>query len=352
MGIEKAFSPQTLTVLCTYQCTAACRQCCFESSPKIEGRLSRETIVARIAEARQAFPALKVVVFSGGEAMMLKDDLYAAIAFATSEGLMTRIVSNGYWGKTQRSARNAAEKLREAGLCELNISTGRDHQEWVPLSSVVNAAIAAADAGLYCLVTIENEGADRTLIDGVLRHPQMAPYVEARAITVQSNSWMPFHDDAEQRHQQVVADDMRTGCDQIFGTVVVTPHDNLSACCGLTLEHIPEMRLGKNNGENMASLYEAQLEDFMKIWLHVDGPYSIVERVLGEKATPYLKDVVHICQACAILHKTPEIREAVRARYGEFVHEVTTRLKVSMALRNRSEQVRHLASMVESRHGN
>jgi len=338
MAIARALSPNTLTILGTYQCTAACRQCCFESSPQVKGRLTRQTIIARIKEAKSAFPNLKVVVFSGGEALMLKDDLFASIAHCTSEGLLTRVVSNGYWGKTPKMARNTVAKLQKAGLCELNLSTGKDHQEWVPISSIVNAAAATADAGIFCLITVESEGKNKKVINEILKDPLMVPHIKSKAILIQSNSWMPFHDDAEDRHQVVDTTDFRSGCQQIFGTVVVTPHDNLSACCGLTLEHIPEMRLGKNDGKNMESLYESQLNDFMKIWIRVDGPYSIIERVIGENSKQYLKNVIHICEACSILHKTPKIRNTIRDQYHKFIPEVMTRFKVETAIRDRSLQ--------------
>src|SRR3546814_11325261 len=51
--------PKNMTVLCTYQCTAACKQCCFESSPHIKGRLSGDVIRKRITEAHQAFPSIR-----------------------------------------------------------------------------------------------------------------------------------------------------------------------------------------------------------------------------------------------------------------------------------------------------
>ena len=140
-GVELSL-PHTITILCTYQCTAACKQCCFESSPRVKGRLSLKTILDRISEAKSSFPGLRLVVFSGGEAFILKEDLYAAIAHATSLGLMTRIVTNGSWGKTSISAAAAVEKLIAAGITEINISTGLDHLEWVPLESVANAALA------------------------------------------------------------------------------------------------------------------------------------------------------------------------------------------------------------------
>src|SRR3546814_14804729 len=62
--------PKNMTVLCTYQCTAACKQCCFESSPHIKGRLSGDVIRKRITEAHQAIPRMQVDVFSGGEAFL------------------------------------------------------------------------------------------------------------------------------------------------------------------------------------------------------------------------------------------------------------------------------------------
>jgi len=335
MVVPKLLSPHTVTILCTYQCTAACKQCCFESSPSVRGRLASEVILSRIAEAKASFPDLRLVVFSGGEAMMLKEDLYSAIAYCSSEGLLSRVVSNGYWGKSTRSARNAAEKLRAAGLCELNISTGTDHLEWVPLESVVNAAASAAEAGIFCLVTVESECSGNRIIDQLTESDRLTRLIQQRRVSLQSNSWMPFNDMADDRRTRVDLAEMRKGCEQILGTVVVTPHDNLSACCGLALEHIPELRLGRCDGNNMSDLYLQQLNDFLKVWIRIDGPYSIIERVMGTEAAEILDGVVHVCDACLRLHKNPEVRAVLAYRYQEFMPEILTRFKVGVAVRER-----------------
>src|SRR3546814_14179439 len=115
---------------------------------------------------------------------------------------------------------------------------------------------------------------------------------------------MPFHADALERRQTANVDGLRKGCSQVFNNVVITPHDNLSACCGLTLEHIPEMRLSKNRGNNIGHAYRSQSEAFMKYWLRVDGPYKLIERVMGDQAGKYLDGVVKMCQAYVIIHKT------------------------------------------------
>lgn len=332
MTTDVFLGPHTMTVLCTYQCTAACRQCCFESSPKVKGRLSKGTIIKRISEAKASFPkTLKMVVFSGGEAMMLKDDLIQSIKFCSENGLMTRVVSNGYWGKTEEKAEITAKKLKNAGLCEINISTGRDHLEWVPLSSAINAIVATVREDIQGVITVESDG-DGSVLRAIYEDKNIIPHIESGILIVQSNSWMPFHSNAEKRDQKIDKNSLREGCGQVFENIVVTPHDNLSSCCGLTLEHIPEMRLGKNSGKNMRDLYMGQLEDFMKLWIKVEGPYSIIEKVMGPDSKNYLDGAVHICEVCATLHKNGEIKSAIKNRYQEFVHEIVTRFWVKAAM--------------------
>jgi len=321
--------PHTLTILCTYQCTAACKQCCFESSPQVKGRLSLKTILARISEAKKSFPGLRLVVFSGGEAFLLKDDLYAAVHHATLLGLMTRIVTNGSWGKTLTSAAAVVEKLIASGITEINISTGVDHLEWVPLESVVNAALSLCEAGVRTLVTVEADTIDRDCMGELRANSSFLRAIKSGNLQLLNNSWMPFSDDASDRKRNFDVSSLQGGCAQIFSTVVVTPHDNLSACCGLTLEHIPEMRLGHNSGTNMHELYTAQRDDFLKVWIHVDGPYTIVKRVMGDESLALLANVSHICQCCAILHQSPSVRERLARDYTQYIPEVMTRFALS-----------------------
>lgn len=336
---EYFIQPHTLTVLCTYQCTAACRQCCFESSPSVIGKLSAETIKARISEAKREFDTLEMVVFSGGEAFLLKQDLYDSIAHASALNLRTRIVSNGSWGKSKANASKVASALQKSKLSEINISTGKDHQEWVPLESVVNAAVALVDADIFTLVTVELDNEQQSCLAAIMSDDRVRDMLRTRKLVVQSNSWMPFHQSAEDRKQSVDLADMRNGCDQIFGNMVVTPHDHLSASCGLTLEHIPEMRLGKNDGTNLGALYRSQADDFLKYWINVDGPRTIIERILGDRSESLLRDVVHVCQACVLLHKEPEVKAQLTARYHDFVPEVMTRFFLKNGVRSRESHV-------------
>lgn len=324
--------PTSLTVIPTYRCTAACEQCCFESSPKRRGRLTLETIKARISEAHATFPALRLVVFSGGEVLLLKRDLFAAVAHAHSFGLMTRIVTNGYWGRSASRARSVVGELRDAGLAEINFSTGLDHQRWVPMDSVVQAADAAAAAGLITLVTVEQDARDSRCMSDLLADDRIKRLLREPNFRLQANSWMPFHADAEPRETLVDRRDLQSGCSQVFNNLVVTPYDQFAGCCGLTFEHIPEMKLGQLGESSMAAMYEDQLSDFLKAWIHVDGPHRIMTRLFGTEAEEALQEVNHICQACVIMHQHPGVRAALKARFAEFVPEVMARLNARVRL--------------------
>lgn len=105
LGVSEAFhdaakfsSPSTVTILPTYTCTAACKECCFESSPRVKERLSREALFKAIDKVLSDLLDLKLVVFSGGECFTLGDDLFDAIQYikARNSAISVRCVTNGY----------------------------------------------------------------------------------------------------------------------------------------------------------------------------------------------------------------------------------------------------------------
>jgi hypothetical protein len=328
-----------MTLLTTYRCNAACKECCFESNPRRQGRLSLQQMTDAIDEAVASFPALQLVVWSGGECFLLGDDLHQAIAHANANGLATRCVSNGFWGGTARTARRTVAKLRQAGLTEINFSTGLEHQQWVPVESVIQAAQVCVDGGIHTLVNVEKDTEDSTCFQRISNDGAIQLLLAERGnlFTLQSNTWMPFHDDAQDRGHQAERSIIDKPCDQVLQNLVVTPFGQISGCCGLTFEYIPEMKLGFLQEGALKEMFLSQLTDFLKLWIHVEGPYRIIERLFGEQATTVsLSNVSHICQACVILHQHPRVREVLLERWQEFVPEVVHRHRIAMALQKRA----------------
>src|SRR4051794_10681475 len=112
-------SPTAVTILATYNCTAACEHCCFDSHPGIKTRLSLSQILSFIDEAA-SFGTIQLVAFSGGECFLLGKDLERAIRHATAYKFTTRCVTNGYWAKSPDRAQERVARVHAAGLKEIN----------------------------------------------------------------------------------------------------------------------------------------------------------------------------------------------------------------------------------------
>jgi pyruvate-formate lyase-activating enzyme len=345
--------PEVLTILGTYKCTAACTNCCFDSNPFLTERLSLPEILTFIREGAQ-YPRCKMVAFSGGECFLLGDDLRSAIEYATSLGLSTRCVTNGYWAKQLAHGRRRLKPLVEAGLQELNISTGDYHQRWVTQETVINAACLSVELGLATVVVVEMQKERRVTGAQLMADPRIARLLAEHEdlFRLLESPWMPMNPDEiiEQADDQVLSRrtlHMRGGCKSVLKTIVVTPHRRMGYCCGLTREKIPELNVPWD-GSRLDELLGAGSNDFMKIWLYVDGP----DRILAWAAT---KDARidwegrygHHCQTCLVVFSNPLVREAIREHYRERVDDVLARY-VLMLREEQWSETRALAPDAET----
>lgn len=331
--------PHTVTILPTYRCTAECKECCFESNPRIKTKLNYADIIRAIDEAIEAFPLLDLIVFSGGECFTLKDSLYKAIKYASVNGLKTRCVTNGYWAKSKDKAEEIVSILLNSGLSEINFSTGLDHQEYVSEQTIINAANACCEAELTTLIMVEKDTYDSNCRQNLFNDSGITKHVKSGILTIKSNTWMPFQRDYQDRGFQIDKDDIRKGCDQVFENLVITPHGRISSCCGLTFEHIPEMKIGSIHEKGGLKLaYDRQLNDFLKIWIKVDGPLTIIEKLMGEDYIDnQIGSVSHNCQACVYLHKKEDILDKLKESYKEYIPDVMLRIKTQNFINNTVE---------------
>ncbi len=337
---EKFASPSTVTILPTYTCTAACKECCFESSPKVKGRLSKNELLQSIDKAINDLPDLKLIVFSGGECFTLGDDLFKAIEYIKEKNssISTRCVTNGYWGHTSKQAEQTVHKLILAGLDEINFSTGLEHQEWVPLDSVMNAALYSVRADINTLVTVESDSAESKCLENFIEHKYFLELSSSCKFTYQINSWMPFHDDSITRKKNLKQNDLDRGCDQLMENLVITPHGRVSACCGLTFEHIPEMILGSISSPNYKHLFSAQLDDLLKLWIKTHGPLSILRTVYNDDpdVASTIGDIQHQCHACVLLHKKDRQDRKIEKYLSnpEVVMKILNKINIRSVLEN------------------
>ena len=336
--------PDSVTILGTYKCTAACENCCFDSNPFLTQRLDLGDILAFIDEAAR-LPRCSLVVFSGGECFLLRDDLVTAVRHATSLGLRTRCVSNGFWAKRLPHGRRRLQALVDAGLCELNVSTGDFHQRWVAADTVVNAVSLAVELGLEkTVLVVELQKERRVTAAGLAADARVQLLLDTAddRFRIIESPWMPMRYDevidqpaeAFLNHRNL---HLRTGCRSILRTIVITPTSDVGFCCGLTREHIPELNVAWAGGQLDDVLARAG-RDFLKIWLHVDGPERILAWAAGlDPRIDWEDRYAHHCHACLALFDDPLVRDVIQTHYTERVDDVLIRYVTEL----REQQGRH-----------
>ena len=330
--------PKSLTILATYKCTAACENCCFGSNPSLTKRIGLEDILQFIEEAA-VHPSLEVVAFSGGECFLLGDDLVKAVAFAHSKGLLTRVVTNGYWAKSMETGRRKLQALKDAGLSELNVSTGDYHQEWVPHETVVNAVQLGVELELdHTLMVVEMQKTRRVSFNTIKEDPRIQALLAATdkaKFNIVESPWMPMDESEviEQEGLTMLNSDslhVKEGCHSIFTTVVVNPEREIGICCGLSREMIPELNMDWG-GKAVADLLEESCNDFMKIWLFVDGPEKILAWAASKNPNiDWENRYAHMCHACLAIYKSPEVRRTIAQHYRERVDDVLFRYNIKL----------------------
>ena len=322
---------RTLSVMPTYKCTAECMHCGTLSGRSENTWLGLDNMLAAIDQAA-AQGDYRVVVFTGGEPTLAGNDLLTAIRRATEHGLSTRIVSNAYWATSAVHAERMIANLVDAGLKEINFSTGDQHARFVPLDRVVRAVAAAAASPLSAIVVMVETVLERAITAEVLE--SRADFSEVRKafpgkrLEVRESPWMPlepmntsvYRDGSTVNRENVAT---RTGCTSILSTTAVQADGRIGACCGLGMRTVPELQVGRVGLTTIAEADREAGDDILKRWIRVEGPERILAWAAEHEPKIEWEDMyAHRCQACLRLYKDPMVREVIAEHYKEKVADV------------------------------
>ncbi|MBP2323329.1 hypothetical protein JOF56_003714 [Kibdelosporangium banguiense] len=272
-----------------------------------------------------------VVVFTGGEPTLAGANLLAAIKYARKRNLVTRIVTNGYWALSPSAARHKVRRLFDAGLDEINFSTGDEHARFVPLERLFLAARAAIERQLPLTIMVETRAQRRITAAAIAKHPD---YVRLRrdhpnvAIPLRESPWMPIEPDLIENYPAGMAADRsnvmaRKGCDSVLTTTTIQADGSIAACCGLGMRTVPELLVGHIENTTLAQADERAGNDFLKHWLRVEGP----ERILAwaaehDTSIEWEGMYAHRCQACIRLYRDTSVRRVIKDFHSEKIVDV------------------------------
>ena len=289
-------------------------------------------------------PTVQLLVLSGGEPFLLGNDLDVVVARAKMYSLRTRIVTNGYWAKSYQLASDRLARLFKAGLTELNLSTGDFHAEFVPLERVAYGARAAIDQGMSVVVMVERFSNRHLLAEDLKNHPlireALSDEQRSEKLNIVESPWMErgatqqgISGRSVEAGQSVVQEPevlvntetlaSRRGCTSVLNTLTITPYERIGACCGLPREEIPELDVGSAREQGLANCYEAGRNDFMKVWLAVEGPEQILAWAAEhDKTIEWENRYGHQCEACRAVYKDPKVAAVIKLHYKEKVPDI------------------------------
>ena len=307
--------PTTLSFITTNKCTASCENCCFGCNPQNKDTLSLNDMKKYIDQTIEAYSTVKLLVLTGGECFTLRKDLLEIISYASQKNMITRVVTNAYWATSLEKAYLKLKKLVDRGLYEINISTGDEHQGWVPYDNVVYAIIAALKLNLTVAVNVESDTFSTFTSKQIREDLRLKEYFEKTGdkLLVMDSLWMPFK--KSKLNQEKSVENEKVGksyilhkrCQNLFNTISINPFHRINACCGLTSEYIPYLYLGNTKKHSIKQIYEHQFNDLLKIWLYTEGPQKILDFVNKKMNIQNSKtDSKHMCQLCAELFNDDE----------------------------------------------
>lgn len=330
--------PHTIAFITTHRCTATCDHCCFACSPSTRDSIPVERIRTYIHQAA-GLHSIKVVVFTGGECFLLGRNLDSLVREAADLKMVTRFVSNAYWAPSREMARRRLEQLQKCGLREANYSTGEQHARFVPPVYVRNAAIAAAELGLASLVAVDAFGESQFDFEAFVADAEFQKHIDAGTIVLKVSPWMRFKGKKRVSYTDNYLKKMEqhrsagVGCATLLKVLAVNPAEELHACCGLTFEQIPEMRLGSLREHSIHDLIKRAPDDFVKIWVYLQGPDAVLRYARKlDPSIPAARDQAHTCEVCRFIYRNKRVREVVMRNPPEHMRDLIAQYAQGMAM--------------------
>lgn len=320
---------RTLSIMPTYRCTAACKNCGTLSSPHAKACLTVQEITSVIDEGHEA--NFRVVVFTGGEATLEMEPLVEGIKKATGYGMVTRLVTNAHWAIDEEAASSFITLMKRSGLSEINFSTGDQHARWVPMRYVLTAVRESLREGFVPAVMIETTATmtiTREVMEADEYHKETRSLFPGRRIHISESPWMPLNPRKAERYSPGMAVDAtnlsRTqGCDSVLQTTTVQADGNIGACCGLGMRLIPELNLGRVGETTISAAIDEGEEDLLKQWIHVEGPEKILAWASQRDPSIEWEGIyAHRCQACLRLYKDNRVRAVIKDHIMEKVPDI------------------------------
>jgi MoaA/NifB/PqqE/SkfB family radical SAM enzyme len=341
--------PLEVALMYSHQCNIACRHCGILSSPHNKARMSLEDARRYIDEAA-AIPGFRKVTFTGGEPMMFQKEHIELLERCKRHGLETRMVTNGFWAKNLERGTRLMERLKEAGLSELNFSADKFHLEFQEPSTLRNGLECARRAGFLRIVSFVSNSGIPPLDDFAAMYDlPREDLVDLRQLMQRLETLEALKDEkifvyyggliglgrAAEYPEELHSVPLTTfpngvGCPEVINKPVIYPNGDFQACC-CAGGKIRTFTVG-----NMAQMTLQQVFDKMYMrshWRFINayGPKDLFDAVAAARPDlPRKREYGSICEVCVAATKGLPAEEVDQIADAESLSRMLMALGVSL----------------------
>lgn len=302
------------------QCNIACRHCGIESSPHVKDRMPLLDAKQYLLEAA-SIPEIKKVTFTGGEPFMFQAEHEELVALATALGLSTRIVTNGFWARNERTGLEVLARMQRAGLRELNFSADRFHLEFMDPRILRNALACARELGFARIISFvtnsEGDFRDELATMYGLPREQLVDLREVIGSLGCTEDLDPIKDTSififaggliglgraaehpsELRHFPVSFFPRHQPCGEVVNKPVIYPDGDLQACC-CAGGKMSTFTVGNLKRESLATVYARMLSRSQFRLINSYGPVELHHCIARARPDLARRDrFTSICELC------------------------------------------------------
>ena len=311
---------EAVSFFLTDRCSAACRICCFQCSPKNSFVMDADVIKRYIDEGAE-LGTIKRFSYTGGEVFLYPDLLLEVVSYAKEKyNILSTTVSNGFWGADIERSREMLRKLKEAGLVSVRLSADNYHQSYVSAQSLKNAIVVLTELGMLDAVTVMDIK-DRSNIRNTIERLRPEIYMVERV------SYYPMHlPSATLANPEVseTEDDLETPTpwDESYcvdvGTVQLYTDGYMYNCCSQFSFEMPQMRIGKI-GETTLKEAERNMNRDPVLDLICRDSVSWFARKAKELGYPVKEEYSMSCELCRDLLCNKELMKKLAPLAAEEV---------------------------------
>lgn len=335
----KVLTGKSLTFVTTDDCTAFCDHCIMCCRPGAKHYLTYEQMTNAIDSALKIGP-LRLVVFTGGEPTLLKTDLLKTIRYCYDRGILTRVVTNAHWARTEQRAKQILQALRDAGLDELNFSLDDYHAPYIPEEYVKNAWKASKGMGFMSMVIANSQGKN-AVIDGKYiqnlleeevqirdadhrhgpttekRDPDGTLYMISEGRLQRSGRAAEELDDSD-FFDPIKEDLLNGGCNTICSQPTISFDNHVWACCGLDSLENYVLDLGDLNKESFETIAARAEDSVLLNAIYYIGPLMLRNYIRSkDPSIPFRDNYTSICEICEDITGNKDAVTLLRQNYYE-----------------------------------